>query len=295
MSSGSSQPVLRLFWQGTTRDGWREPRRRIYDCELVYVSKGAFSLSLKDSQVTMRNGSIALIPPAFWHESQVAPGAAVTRHCIHFDWNDRFLERRAPLAALEGEPFDRSLVHSVPGELTGRLPLVSHAPATDPIIDIVKLCARRAADRDPTAGLLLWPILMFLVERNDPQANPVHRIGKTQQAMFALKHFIDTNYDQPINYEDFRRLVGSSPAHLCQSFSRIVGQPPTAYLNDLRLHHARELLSEPGLNVGEVSLRVGFADSNYFTRLFRRKFGVPPSRFTSRRRRDSVRDGKFNS
>jgi len=61
----------------------------------------------------------------------------------------------------------------------------------------------------------------------------------------------------------------------------LVGMSPLAYVHRLRLEEAYRLLSNSSMNVAEVAGNVGFDDANYFSRLFRRKMGMPPSAVTA--------------
>ena len=55
------------------------------------------------------------------------------------------------------------------------------------------------------------------------------------------------------------------------------GLSPSAYLTNLRMHHALSLLRTTDLPVVRIARRCGFADGDYFTRLFRRDQGVTPT------------------
>ncbi|MBF0246369.1 MAG: hypothetical protein HQL31_14080, partial [Planctomycetes bacterium] len=41
-------PIVRFLWEGQHRPEWREPQRKIYDCELLYLSRGSFTLKIGD-------------------------------------------------------------------------------------------------------------------------------------------------------------------------------------------------------------------------------------------------------
>ena len=61
----------------------------------------------------------------------------------------------------------------------------------------------------------------------------------------------------------------------------IVGITPLEYVHRLRLEEAYKLLSTTAMNVSEVAEFVGFSDANYFSRLFSKKMGMPPSKVKS--------------
>ncbi len=55
----------------------------------------------------------------------------------------------------------------------------------------------------------------------------------------------------------------------------------TQYVNSVRIRHAAETLCVSDMNVTETALAAGFNDTNYFTRIFTKCMGVPPTKFRS--------------
>lgn len=63
---------------------------------------------------------------------------------------------------------------------------------------------------------------------------------------------------------------------LCHLFRRRLGTTVGKYLGELRLDKARRLLRESRYPIGEIAYMVGYGDANYFSALFRRRFGETP-------------------
>ena len=74
--------------------------------------------------------------------------------------------------------------------------------------------------------------------------------------------------------------AGMSPFYFARVFSELAGEPPHSYLVRIRLRRAAELL-RMGALVTEAALKSGFPDLNHFSKTFHRRFGVPPSRYSS--------------
>jgi len=70
-----------------------------------------------------------------------------------------------------------------------------------------------------------------------------------------------------------------SRSNLMRVFRKATGQTPIEYLLRLRIQKAMELLRNSSLSITEIALEVGFNDSNYFTRQFRRVLGETPRSF----------------
>lgn len=68
-----------------------------------------------------------------------------------------------------------------------------------------------------------------------------------------------------------------SERQLLRKFKDVVGMSPTDYINDYRLQLARPMILK-GNRVNEVSSLVGYSSANYFSRLYKKKFGQSPTR-----------------
>jgi transcriptional regulator GlxA family with amidase domain len=74
--------------------------------------------------------------------------------------------------------------------------------------------------------------------------------------------------------------TGMSARTIQKTFLRHAGLSPTAFISERRLERAAALLERnEGRNITEVAFEVGFSDSAFFSRCFRRRFGVAPSRW----------------
>ena len=92
--------------------------------------------------------------------------------------------------------------------------------------------------------------------------------------------FMENNYPRKISLEELTRLAGMSPSSLTRAFLKYTGETPVDYLIRMRMERAAALLTRfPDRNIGEIASETGFQDSNYFSRQFRRFFGINPAAF----------------
>jgi AraC family transcriptional regulator, arabinose operon regulatory protein len=78
------------------------------------------------------------------------------------------------------------------------------------------------------------------------------------------------------------RVAHLSPSRLTHRFKEETGEAVIAYLLRQRLQHAARLLELSGQRIKEVSQTVGFASPFYFSRQFRKAFGVSPREYAKR-------------
>lgn len=94
----------------------------------------------------------------------------------------------------------------------------------------------------------------------------------------AIK-YIQFNYSHEISIDDIARSVGVSRSHLYRLFISNVGQSPIDYLTGYRIEEACNLLKNSQLSIAEIAVSVGFFDKFYFSRVFKKAKGMPPSRY----------------
>ena len=86
--------------------------------------------------------------------------------------------------------------------------------------------------------------------------------------------------DRTKKIEDVAEMVGLSQFHLIRLFKEVYGETPGQMQSRMRLELAAELLRQ-GVLTGEVCRRVGYSSLPTFSRLFKVRFGVSPSRYSS--------------
>lgn len=91
--------------------------------------------------------------------------------------------------------------------------------------------------------------------------------------------YIDNNYNKKICAKELSSIAHISTYYFCRIFKQITGRTATEYINEIRLKKSIELLKNDTMNITEISINCGFNDVNYFCRLFKKKYGVSPTKF----------------
>lgn len=103
--------------------------------------------------------------------------------------------------------------------------------------------------------------------------------NETQRLVRRAMAYLHEHYTEPVSRDDLARHLGMNGDYLTYCFRTEVGMAPIAYLNRYRVNQAKELLTEREMSITEVALAVGFSDSSYFGRVFRRQVGVSPETY----------------
>lgn len=94
----------------------------------------------------------------------------------------------------------------------------------------------------------------------------------------AVQEYLAQHLSGQVTLGELARALGYSPSHVSTVIRRITGERFTALRRNIQLDRACFLLRR-GTSVKEAALAAGFADPAYFSRVFARRFGVPPSRW----------------
>ncbi|HVM72301.1 MAG TPA: substrate-binding domain-containing protein [Anaerolineales bacterium] len=88
--------------------------------------------------------------------------------------------------------------------------------------------------------------------------------------------YIHEHYTDPIGREDVAHYAGVSEGYLSRCFTQETGLSLIHYVARYRIQQAKQLLNTTDMSITDIAMEIGFSDSNYFSRAFRREVGVSP-------------------
>lgn len=116
------------------------------------------------------------------------------------------------------------------------------------------------------------------------QAINQERDMTTRQVIQQARQYIMDNYQNPdLSVEMICRHLHMSPAYFSTMFKKETGQAYIAYLTEIRLNKAVELLNKTDDKTYVIASKVGYQEQNYFSYVFKKKFGVSPMKFRGAR------------
>lgn len=115
-------------------------------------------------------------------------------------------------------------------------------------------------------------------------------INATARKIQKSNEYIKQHFKEPITLKKIAEQSFLSPAYFCVLFKKAYDQSIFEYIRHLRLGEACNLLRESSLNVNQISMSVGYENTNFFIRLFKKYNGVTPLEY---RRRIAFRASGF--
>jgi AraC-like DNA-binding protein/quercetin dioxygenase-like cupin family protein len=107
---------------------------------------------------------------------------------------------------------------------------------------------------------------------------PTARSPRARRAVEQARELLAARLVDPPALAELATAVGLHPFALLRQFQRAVGLPPHAFVVQLRVERARDLL-RAGRSPAAVAAALGFADQAHLTRQFKQRIGVPPGAY----------------
>lgn len=214
--------------------------------------QGCVRSEFADESLVSKPGEVFFVPKGATYNSIVLTDAAVYT-AIHFDAD--FAEQPKPMVfSLEDFPEGEIMANS--------------------FSDMWNLGSQ--ADRYICLSLL-YRLLSYLSTIEHAQSVEDKQRRLIKPAVDYLNRHI---YDGALTVDKLHRLCGISGTYFRKIFYTQFGTTPQSYILSKRLSHAKALLVSGDFNtIAEVALSVGFADPLYFSKAFRKMYGVSPSSF----------------
>ncbi len=222
--------------------------------ELVYVIRGQVGITAGEEIYRLNSGQLLLHPPEEFHRIWTEQGSEP--HVINLS----FYASEMPSSqgrVLQPDPRDGILLSEICDEVQRGL-------------------------QDADEGLLneqrlrLELLLLRILEKGVS--------GVSRSATFSAMRYaeavnvLQTHLREHLSTQDVAKLCNMSASNLKKIFTRYAGMGVSRYFTELKIHHAVTLLRN-GMRVSEAAEAIGFSDQNYFSTVFRRVMGSPPSAF----------------
>lgn len=95
----------------------------------------------------------------------------------------------------------------------------------------------------------------------------------------AIRSYIAAHYMEKITLQDVAAAMNYSDVYFCKLFKQCFDKSFVSYLTIYRIEKTKEILADVRYNVKDVGEKVGYKDSNYFTKVFKRIVGMTPTEY----------------
>ncbi len=128
---------------------------------------------------------------------------------------------------------------------------------------------------------------VFIMIHRQTNSRPKAKNSYLESEMEAAAQHFNTHYNTAISIENYAASRGMSTCWFIRSFKEFSGTTPMQYILAIRMSNAQSLLETTEYNVTEIGRIVGYENPLYFSRLFKKQIGIPPSEFRKHLREQS--------
>jgi AraC-like DNA-binding protein len=234
-------------------------RGRVMDeYQINYITEGSGIIETRRGTFAIIPGTIIVIRPGEWHRYRPSKDTGWKEHYVGF----------------QGVYADHIFAS---GFFRDTKPVI-HVGFQDQILksfysifDVVR--DEKAGYQQVASGILIQVLgsIISCIKNKDFEGKDIER--KIRKARLYFRDNLDKNIDVEalaselnIGYSYFRKM-----------FKKFTGISPVQYHLMLRLQRSKDLLGSTDMSVKEIALSLGFQSIFYFTRIFKKKMGVPPT------------------
>jgi AraC-like DNA-binding protein len=233
--------------------------RVLSEYQLLFIAQGGGRLRVRSSEYALEAGTAFLLFPGVPHSYAPDPETG---------WSEYWAGFRGPYPDLLTKRGFFS-----PGE-----PVYPHGLPPSAVGEFRQLIDDVGAEA-PGYRLLAASRILVLLSHLEASRRAQNQADGTAALAAQARLFLEDHADRhDVDLAELARRLGLSYASFSTLFHQYTGLSPHQYWLNLKINRAKGLLEE-GRSVKETAFALGFESEFYFSRLFKKKTGAPPSKW----------------
>lgn len=233
--------------------------RVLKEFQIVYIAEGKGIFQAEEKTHVVQSGDMMLILPGMKHAYK--PDYETGWHEYWAGFNGDHFRRLMEKGVLSKE---RTFFHT---GLGGAL-----VPAFENIIEEIR-AQKPLFQLKACAGIFSILAEALSSERRREQPNYYQKLTD------CAKSLMEKNVLSTIDMPSIAGQIGISTSRLNEVFKKYTGMTPYQYFIHIKINKAEGLLTDEGVSVQYAAAKLGFEDPYYFSRLFKNKTGIAPSKW----------------
>lgn len=227
--------------------------------EVIIILSGKATIAADSDVFSLESGQAFLHPPMQFHN--VISDSSEPLSVAVFSFSGKHIPKETGVSVIE----NMSVVQN----------LLNVAEKTFNFNDI---WVTSTQSQDSSYLLFIKEFETFLISLKESTLKKKHKPSISQSNYSLIVNTLQQNIDKNLKVSDIAKLLNMSEIGVQKTFSKYAGIGVIEYFNNIKIRKGIELLKS-GLSVKETALQLGFNDANYFSTVFKRITGNPPSKF----------------
>ena len=255
--------------KGAWHTGQRSPNSTV-----VYCTEGSFTMNIEGEIFSVNASDALLIPPG----KQFVPldGGACRYYIMNFTAStlpDRELPE-GQLTVTAHVDLEDGHAYSSRGDYSSFSKVKNLTKnASKKVKGIFERAEKLRPNESFSDQLLLDQLAKELIIRLGDLNAP-----RCSARLSDILKYIEQNYNSDLSLSSLAERFSLSDSYVARIFKNELDCKPSEYVNNFRVSVAEALLTTTDMSVSEIAETVGYSDVYYFSRIFKRIVGVPPSR-----------------
>lgn len=127
-------------------------------------------------------------------------------------------------------------------------------------------------------GILLQIISFYL-----KLDNCLNEFSNKKNDFRNILYYIEQNIEKKLSVNELADVMHLHPNYFIRYFKSFFGTPPIKFINNMRMEKAKHLISEGKLSISEIAKSVGFDDTFYFSKQFKKYNGFAPTEYKTKK------------
>ncbi len=130
-------------------------------------------------------------------------------------------------------------------------------------------------------GMLQMMLKRYLIlcTRLYKEQRQYSNIKKENDIIREFNFLVEQHFNTKHTVAEYAELLFKSPKTISNTFSKIGSKTPLSYIQDRKMLEARRLLYNTDIQIQEIAYKIGYNDIQTFSRFFKKKQGVSPSKY----------------
>ena len=267
---------------GRSREGtvWSHNGRTMGYNLLTLVRRGECIFEINETEYPLKAGDVVIVPKDTYYRPRTDTFCEYT----FFQFNGDLVECDGTEMQDTVSGGDTPSFYGYFGEKTAPLLLDYTLSMADRAKDIELLLGKCVNAKGSHTGMRQILLSLYfseiLVLLSETLSKNLPQDSKHPQSLSKILYYIKENYTSDIRLEDIAEHTKMSKQYCMRLFKKYMNTTINDYILELRMKHAAYLLRDTYMNVNQASDYLGFSSVSYFSRTFKKYFGVSPSEYS---------------
>jgi AraC-like DNA-binding protein len=251
--------LLELCGKFSQKNNWNHTGKKLNYNLLVYIESGSCEFVINNKTLFLNKNDILIIPKNTFYKPNTVEGCSYMYFWFRADVSDKINAK----SYLYGESLPSKTSLILPQKFTATPIIKEYLCET-----LNNMCSIESLSKMQMSISFLNALLKLSAQVCEPST-----------IFEQIKKYLNLHICDKVTLVDISKNLGYTKQHIIRIFKENINITPMVYINNEKLSIATKLLFETNYSIEKISTTCGFEDPNYFSRLFKKRYGLSPTKY----------------